>query len=125
MDLDAGVKAILESTYSASAYQSSLANDKSILFDLAEARLRLKELKDAPSLESNQQQVEYAPELGVATENMLLDNDIDLWFMTMIYDYDLWLAKMEGQRLVGREGGTCKHQLTFLLDSNLDSWLSH
>jgi hypothetical protein len=78
MDLDAEVKAILESTYSASAYQSSLANDISILSDLAEARLRLKELEDAPSLESNQQQVEYELEMGVATENMLLDNDIDL-----------------------------------------------
>ena len=43
MDLDAEVKAILESTYSASAYQTSLANDISILSDLAEARLRLKE----------------------------------------------------------------------------------
>ncbi len=55
MDLDPYVKAILESTYSASAYQSFLANDISILYDLAKARLRLKELEDAPSLESNQQ----------------------------------------------------------------------
>ncbi len=78
MDLDVEVKAILESTYSASAYQSSLANDISILSDLAEARLRLKELADAPSLEPNQQHVEYELELGVANENILLDNDTDL-----------------------------------------------
>ncbi len=78
MDLDAEVKAILESTYSASAYQASLANDISILSDLAEARLRLKKLEDATSVDSNQEQVEYELEMGVATENMLLDNDIDL-----------------------------------------------
>ncbi len=68
MDLDAEVKAILESSYIASAYQSSLAKDICTLSDLAEARLRLKELEDAPSLESDQQQVEYELELGVATE---------------------------------------------------------
>ncbi len=78
MDLDAEIKAITESTYNASVYQSSLANDISILSDLAEARLRLKELEEAPSLKSNQQHVEYKLELGVATENMLLDNDVDL-----------------------------------------------
>ncbi len=78
MDLHAEVTAILESTYSASAYQSSLAKDISILSDIAEARLRLKELEDAPSLESDQQEVEYELELGVATENMLLDIDKDL-----------------------------------------------
>ena len=74
MDLEA----ILESTYSASFYQSSLANDISFLSDLAEARLRLKELEEAPSLESNQLHVEYELELGVATENMLLYNDANL-----------------------------------------------
>ena len=78
MDLDAEIKAIMESIYSAYVYQSSLANDISILSDLAEARLRLKELEDAPSPMSNQQEVEYELELGVATENMLLDNDVDL-----------------------------------------------
>ena len=78
MDLDAEVKAILESTYNASAYQSSLANDISILSDLAEARRALKELEEAPSLESNQQQVEYELELGGAIENMLLENDVEL-----------------------------------------------
>ena len=85
MDLDAEIKAIMESTYSASVYQSSLANDINILSDLAEARLRLKELEDAPSLESNQEQIEYELELGVATENMLLDNDADF----VIHDNDL------------------------------------
>ncbi len=78
MDLEVEIKAITESTYSASVYQSSLANDISILSDLAEARLRLKEFEEAPSPMSNQQQVEYELELGVATENMLLDNDADL-----------------------------------------------
>ncbi len=78
MDLDAEIKAITESTYSATVYQSSHANDISIFSDLDEARLRLKELEGAPSLMSNQQQVEYGLELGVATENMLLDNDADL-----------------------------------------------
>jgi len=48
------------------------------LSDLAEARLRLKELEVAPSHFSNQQEVEYELELGVATENILLDNDADL-----------------------------------------------
>jgi hypothetical protein len=78
MDLDVEIKAILESTYTASVYQSSLANDISILSDLAEARLRLKELEEAPSPLSNQQEVEYELELGVATENILLENDADL-----------------------------------------------
>ncbi len=78
MDLDVEIKAILESTYNASAYQSSLANDMSILSDLAEARLRLQELEEAPSPLSNQQEVECELELGVATENMLLENDADL-----------------------------------------------
>ena len=78
MDLYAEIKAILDSTYSAYVYQSSLANDISILSDLAEARLRLKELEETPTLESNQQQFEYELELGVATENILLDNDADL-----------------------------------------------
>jgi hypothetical protein len=78
MDLDAEIKAIMESTYNSTVYQSSLANDISILSDLDEARLRLKELEEAPSPMSNQQQVEYELELGVATENMLLDNDADL-----------------------------------------------
>ena len=78
MDLDVEIKAILESTYSASVYQSSLAKDITILSDLAEARLRLKELEEAPSPLSNQQEVEYELELGVATENMLLENDADL-----------------------------------------------
>ena len=75
MDLDAEIKAIMESTYSSTVYQSSLANEISILSDLDEARLRLKELEEAPSPMSNQVQVEYELELGVATENMLLDND--------------------------------------------------
>jgi len=78
MDVNVDIKAILESTYSASVYQSSLANDLSFLSDLAEARLRLKELEDAPSPFSNQQEVEYELELGVATENILLENDADL-----------------------------------------------
>ena len=77
MDLDAEIKAIMESTYSASVYHSSLAKEISILSDLAEARLRLKDLEEAPSHESNQQQVEYELELGVATEKMFLDNDAD------------------------------------------------
>ncbi len=68
LDLDAEVRGIMESTQSASVYQSSLANDISILSDLAEACLRLKDLEEAPSHESNQQQVEYKHELGVATE---------------------------------------------------------
>ena len=78
MDVNVDIKAILESTYSASVYQSSLANDLSFLSDLAEARLRLKELEEAPSPFSNQQEVEYELELGVATENILLENDADL-----------------------------------------------
>ena len=78
MDLDVEVKVILESTYGAFVYESTLANDISILSDQAEARLRLKELEEAPSPMSNQQQVEYELELGVATEKMLLDNDADL-----------------------------------------------
>jgi hypothetical protein len=36
----------------------------------------LKELEEAPSPLSNQQEVEYELELGVATENMLLENDL-------------------------------------------------
>ncbi len=67
MDMDAEIKATMESTYSAYVYQPSLANDISILSDLAEARLRLKELEEAPSLESNQQHVVYDLELVVAT----------------------------------------------------------
>ncbi len=47
MDLDVEVKVILESTYGASVYESTLANDISILSDQAEARLRLKELEEA------------------------------------------------------------------------------
>ena len=78
MDLDAEIKAIMESTYSASVYHSSLAKEISILSDLAEARLRLKDLEEAPSLESNQEQIEYELELGGAIENMLLDNDVEL-----------------------------------------------
>jgi hypothetical protein len=78
MDVNVEIKAILESTYIASVYQSSLANDLSFLSDLAEARLRLKELEEAPSPLSNQQEVEYELELGVATENILLENDADL-----------------------------------------------
>ena len=77
MDLDVEIKAILESTYSASVYQSSLAKDITILSDLAE-ELRLEELEEAPSPLSNQQEVEYELELGVATGNMLLENDADL-----------------------------------------------
>ena len=78
MNLDVEIKDILESTYSASVYQSSLANEISILSDLAKARLRLKALEEAPSPLSNQQEVEYELELGVATENMLLENDVNL-----------------------------------------------
>jgi hypothetical protein len=78
MDLDVEIKVILESTYSASVYQSSLANYISILSELAEARLRLKELEEAPSPLSNQQEVEYELELGAATDNTLLENDADL-----------------------------------------------
>ena len=78
MDLDDEIKAIMESTYSAFVYQSSLANDISILSDLAEARLRLKELEEAPSAESNQEQIEYELELRGAIENMFLDNDVEL-----------------------------------------------
>ena len=68
MDLDVEIKAILESTYSAFVYQSPLANDISILSDLAEARLRLKELEEASSPLSNQPEVEWEQELGVATD---------------------------------------------------------
>ena len=78
MDLDAAIKAIMVSNYGAFVFQSSLTNDIFILSDLAEARLRLKELEEAPSPMSNQQQVEYELEMGVATENMFLDNDADL-----------------------------------------------
>jgi len=78
MDVKVEIKAILESTYSASVYQSSLANDLSILSNLAEALLRLKELEVAPSPLFNQQEVEYELELGVAAENILLENDADL-----------------------------------------------
>ncbi len=49
MDLDAEIRGIMESTFSAHVYQSSLANDISILSDLAEAPLRLKDLEEAPS----------------------------------------------------------------------------
>ncbi len=76
MDLDAEIKAIMESTYSAPVYHSSLAKDISILSDLAEARLQLKGLEEAPSAESNQEQIDYELELGGAIENMFLDNDV-------------------------------------------------
>ena len=78
IDLDAEIKAIMESTYSASLYHSSLAKKISILSELAEARLRLKDLEEAPSLESNQEQIEYELELGGAIEIMLLDNVVEL-----------------------------------------------
>ena len=80
MDFDAEIRAIMESTYSAPVYQSSLAADINILSELEEARLKLNELEKAPAPTATQDEVDYELDLSAATENVVLeaDNAIEL-----------------------------------------------
>ena len=75
MDVEAEIRAILESTYSVGVYQASLATDIKILSELSEARLKLSDLEKAPADTATQNEVEYELELSAATENMILEFD--------------------------------------------------
>ena len=75
MDVEAEIRSILESTYSAGVYQASLATDIKILSELSEARLKLSDLEKAPADTATQNEVEYELELSAATENMILEFD--------------------------------------------------